>query len=154
MSNLVLLAGIPGSGKSTMAENFFSDYAYVSSDEIRKEMVGSIKTAINNEVSPWDVFYGRIAESLLEGNNTVADATFLKPEHRARARTLAKSLHANIHIIVFKNIVDAVGRNLQRPQDTQVPGETMIAFQRMLYDLLEVLDREEYNTTTIINRYS
>ena len=46
MPNLVILAGVPGSGKSTWARAFFDlKYRIVSTDEIRRRQFGTLKAA-------------------------------------------------------------------------------------------------------------
>jgi predicted kinase len=153
VSNLVILAGLPGSGKSTYAELILRDYKIVSSDEIRKRLAGSLKRAHEEAVSPWDVFYGEIDMMLSYHRDVVADATFLTVDHRERVREVAKVRHANTHFVLFKNIWEATMRNAARPDETRVPVEVMEGFVDLYNDTLVRIVQEGYTSLTMIESF-
>lgn len=154
MPNLVLLAGIPGVGKSTWAETFFGlKYSIISSDRIRKDLAGSLRSAHEKDVKPWDVFYREIELRLSHDVDVVADATFLTPRHRDRAREVAKRTNARLHFIIFKNWLVGHERNLARGPDAQVPDEAMGAMMALYWDTLDALGDEAYATVTRIEGF-
>ena len=82
---LILLCGIPGSGKTTYAEKYIRTYpgtVHISSDNIRKELWGNEATqGDNNEV--FALMQTRTINALNFGDNVVYDATDLTRKDRA-----------------------------------------------------------------------
>lgn len=83
MSKLVIMVGLPGSGKSTYATKYTTQdrTTLVSTDEIRRELYGNPETQGNAQ----DVFneaYRRIEIALRAGDTVVFDATNLKARNR------------------------------------------------------------------------
>lgn len=155
MPNLVLLAGVPGTGKSTWARTFFDlKYAIVSSDEIRKRLAGSLREAHDKTIKPWDVFYQRIEECLTHGVDVVADATFLTRRHREQAREIAEKTHARLQLVMFKNWLTADSRNRARDEDTRVPDEAMAGMMNLYWDTLAEIAQEHYETVTMIEAFN
>jgi aminoglycoside phosphotransferase family enzyme/predicted kinase len=111
--HLVLVGGLPGTGKTTLATGL-SDrlgWAVLRSDEVRKELAGLDPTQPAG-ASPFEGLYApavtaevyrellRRAELALSwGDSVVLDATWLDPEQRVAARALAERGHAHIHEI-------------------------------------------------------
>lgn len=155
MPNLVLLAGIPGSGKSTFAKTFFDlKYAIISSDEIRQRLAGSLREAHQQKLKPWDVFYSEIEERLVHGVDVIADATFLTTSHRDRGREVAERTKSAVHLVLFKNWLDADRRNNERDEDRRVPAKVMHDMMNLLWDTLARLPQEQYTTVTKIEAFS
>ena len=73
---LIVLGGLPASGKSTYAkEKLKSEETIVlSSDELRKELLGNESDQTNNEIV-FRTLYARAKEYLQNGKNVVIDAT-------------------------------------------------------------------------------
>lgn len=154
MANLILLIGVPGCGKSTWAKTFFDlHYAVVSSDEIRKELAGSLREAHQEKVKPWDLFYDRIEDRLKHNVDTIADATFLTKGHRLRAREVADRCNADCHVVLFKNWHVATLRNEERDEDAKVPDYVMDDMHRLYMDTLAQLVQEDYATVTKIEAF-
>ncbi len=154
-TNLIILCGIPGVGKSTYAETFFryKGYSVVSSDEIRRRNAGSVQEAFDKGYKPWDEFYERIEDQLRLGVDTVADATFLTVKHRDRARDIAQRWMADLHIVLFKNIWDAWERNKTRPEEDRLEYEVIDGMVTLYWDTLARLPQECYNTVTTVEQF-
>ena len=77
------LIGLPGSGKSTWAENNKDKLNAVvhSSDEIREELLNDINDQSQNDLV-FNTLHKRIKEDLLDGKNVIYDATGLKRKNR------------------------------------------------------------------------
>jgi predicted kinase len=75
--SLILLVGIPGSGKTTYAEKYIKENpctVHLSSDKIRAELWGNEDTqGDNNEV--FSLMQSRAIETLNNGQSVVYDAT-------------------------------------------------------------------------------
>lgn len=83
MSKLIIMVGLPGSGKSTYTAKYETQNhtTIVSTDEIRRELYGNPETQGNGQ----DVFneaYRRIEIALRAGDTVVFDATNLKARNR------------------------------------------------------------------------
>lgn len=91
MKLLIILCGIPGSGKSTLSQYFLKNTLHsvkvVSSDSIREEINGS-ESSQDNPHLVWSKFYDDAFESLVTNQITILDATFA----RRRDRTLANRI--------------------------------------------------------------
>ena len=83
--SLILLVGIPGSGKTTYAEKYIEENhntVHLSSDKIRAELWGNEATqGDNNEV--FSLMQSRAVEALNNGQNVVYDATNVTRKDRS-----------------------------------------------------------------------
>ncbi len=89
MAELILLMGIPASGKSTLSKMYKDKgYTILSSDEIRSSMLGGepypsdkkVLEALNNEV--FSLIKVRAREALSNGKSVLLDATNLSRKRR------------------------------------------------------------------------
>ncbi len=118
--HLVLVGGLPGTGKTTLARGVADrlGWAVLHSDEVRKELAGLDSTQ-SAGAAPFEGIYTpgftaevyrqllRRAEIVLGwGNSVVLDASWLDPEQRDAARAAATAGHANIHEICCDLAVD------------------------------------------------
>jgi predicted kinase len=102
LPNLILLMGIPGSGKSTWAKEYVfkcdASYTIVSSDDIRKQLTGDINDqSKNSEV--WEVVFNQVTGGLKNRRNIILDATNVRTDLR---RVLVRQLpECNRYIKLF-----------------------------------------------------
>lgn len=83
MPKLILMVGLPASGKSTYAEQLAlkEDAVILSSDQLRGELYGDVNdTEHNNEV--FAELHKRIKENLVKGNNVIWDSTNISYKKR------------------------------------------------------------------------
>lgn len=159
---MIFPVGIPGSGKSTWAKTMFGGkYAIVSSDEIRKEKWGTLRAA--HDVTPevkkerneevWDLFYRDLSQLLTHGMDCYADGTNLTSHSRRRLMGTAERAKADLHLILFDNVVQAEARNREREHDLIVPSDVMENFCRLYrqshYDIFEH-ESAWYKSITVI----
>lgn len=155
MTKLTILAGIPGCGKSTWAKAML-DGDIVSSDEIRKDIFGSLVRAHKPETKAeankrvFEIFHARIALSLKEGTDVVADATFLTKESRQKAKDIAYLQGAAVYLVFFKNVQQALTRNASRDRDQVVPEDQMTRFVERYHNTLAEIATESYDGVTRI----
>ena len=82
---LILLVGIPGSGKTTYAKNYIEQNAntiHLSSDTIRKELYGD-ENIQGNPADVFSIMQKRAVEVLNNGYNVLYDATNMTRKDRA-----------------------------------------------------------------------
>lgn len=153
MVHFVILAGIPGCGKSTWAENMLPDHIYVSTDAIRAEL-GDVNSQDQNDLV-FKTFHDRISQNLDWEYNVVADSTALDRRSRRELVDIGRlDGGIRIHLVYFSNCDQAIHRNSQR--ERYVPPDVMI---RML-DKFEYFkiglpqERAWYDTVTEIRSTS
>jgi predicted kinase len=107
----LMMVGIAGSGKSTLAYEMMEgreDIVYLSSDELREELLGSV----NDQTKNSDVFVEmakRAKEALKDGKHVIYDATNVS---RKKRQGLLQQLPKNIRksvvymAVPFKTIVE------------------------------------------------
>lgn len=168
---LIILCGVPGSGKSTWTNSLLQkdpEVLVVSSDSIRKEVFASLKEA-NNSHNPdlseeeirqknhennqriFAIFHSRIAKGLEENKTVVADATNLNSFSRRKLSLIATDKGSKTELALFENSDKALVWNKERDEDAIVPDHAM---QRMLKDYnksLGQIDSEEYDSVVKIN---
>lgn len=100
--SLILLVGIPGSGKTTYAEKYIKEHentTHISSDQIRAELFGNEATqGDNNEV--FSLMQARTIDALSDGKSVVYDATNITRKDRSYIIALCpKFVKIECHIV-------------------------------------------------------
>ena len=135
---LILLVGIPGSGKTTYAEKYINDHpgaVHLSSDKIRKELWGD--EAIqgdNNEV--FSLMQSRAIDALNNGQNVCYDATNITRKDRSYIIALCpKFVKIECHII-WAPIKTCIERDAARKRTVgkEVIDKMLKRFQAPYYD--------------------
>ena len=123
---VILMIGIPGSGKTTISQIAFPNHANISLDKIKKfptakkyELLN--RYAVNDSLPPnQKLSMGRsiehvmINDALKDGKNVVIDDTNVTREIRRRHIRLASQYGATINAIFFQNIQKAYEQNRTR----------------------------------------
>lgn len=79
---LILLVGIPGSGKTTLAKKVVEKgFHYMNADSIRMELYGNEGEQGNPE-DVFKIFFARLEEAMGEESDIVIDNTNLNPKQR------------------------------------------------------------------------
>lgn len=135
-------------------------YRFVVSDQIRKEIFGSLRDAHDNITQEerverngevFNIFYKGIEDGLRHSIDTVADATNLSGYSRDHLREIAERTGARTHLVLFKNIEEARARNASRDYDMIVPEEVMENFiKKFQTQTLPSLIQEHYDSVTEI----
>ena len=117
---VVLLIGIAGTGKTTLAKRVFGDTSViVSSDQCRKEISGSEQDqSVNQEA--FKLFYKKIEEGILNEKRVIADATNLEKFSREKIYKIARRHIVTIYALVFNFPIEMIkeqneGRNRYVP---------------------------------------
>lgn len=136
--SLILLVGIPGSGKTTYAEKYIEENpntVHLSSDKIRAELWGNEATqGDNNKV--FSLMQSRAIDALNNGQNVVYDATNITRNDRSYIITLCpKFAKVECHII-WAPIETCIERDIARERTVgkEVIDRMLKRFQPVWYD--------------------
>lgn len=132
MKTLILMTAVPGAGKSTWAREYVLNNPntfIISSDEIRKELLGAVQN-FTNEPLVWETFKDRIhlyAEKY-EDVTVILDAVNFS--NRGRLSYYDESKEYDRHILVYvKRPLDVLKeQNKKRDPNRWVPDEVIESF--------------------------
>ena len=123
MSKLMLMCGIPGSGKTTIAKKMINNsIKYISRDEIRFSMLGEKDSYFSKEKEVFEEYMNQINNALRNGYDVIADATHLSKGSRAKVLNgLAVKPDTVIVACVCVSLETALERNSKRAGLAKVP---------------------------------
>lgn len=100
-ASLVVVCGLPGVGKSTVARRVAErvDAEVLRSDVVRKELFDDPEYTSEETAAVYDELLARAGTRLAEGDRVVLDATFRTREHRRAARDLADRLDCGFRVV-------------------------------------------------------
>ena len=137
MSKIIILQGVPGSGKSTWAKEFaqeHKDYVIVCRDSIREATGVYWVPERENYISK--VEKGSVIDALTEGLNVIIDATNLNPKTIAKWEEVAKQYETELEFKEFEiSYEEAVERDRKRGEagGRSVGEETIRRFFKNYY---------------------
>ena len=144
---LVLLGGLPGSGKTTLAAAVAraTGWVVVSSDRIRKELAGLGATArtgdafgeglydARHSAATYDALLARAATALGQGETVVLDASWGTAADRAAAAALAEATASELHQMRCEVAADTARSRLEaRAARGDDPSDAGVAVARAL----------------------
>ena len=137
---VIILVGIPGSGKSTWISKQNLPYQTISTDQIRKELTGKVEDQSQNE-QVFQLAYERLGHHLNHQMSVIFDATNTQKIWRGRIIEIAKQYDAFTTIVEIEDEVEIfLQRNRKRPSPVpeDVMQEQMDEFEK---PTLEEVDR-------------
>ena len=143
----ILMVGLPGSGKSTIAKTY--NIKIFSSDEYRERLLGDVNDQTQNE-KIFKTLYNDIKECLLKGESCILDATNISRKSRKRVLDYIRNVPCNkwAHV-VCPHLNTVVMQNSNR--DRVVPVEVI---QRMLRQFEFPQLFEGFDSVYVTNGYN
>ena len=142
MSTLILLCGIPGSGKTTIAKKIMQkNDLYISRDEIRYSMISNEDEYFAKEKEVFKEYIRQIDEALTKNYHWVfADATHLNKASRNKVINRLQNKPDKINVIYMTtSLKEALRRNSKRTGRALVPENVI----KEMYNSLEKPTKEE-----------
>ena len=164
MNHLIVLSGVPGSGKSYFSNALKMDkekHVYViSSDQIRKDITGDQRN-LTQDPLVWKIFYSLVKTYSDDKEGIVImDATNAKKEYRLDNIKPFKGLYDKVDLVCFRIDKDLVLKQ-NKEREFPIPEEALLK----LIEDFEVPDAEEeaffdhidyirdHNIDKVISRY-
>jgi predicted kinase len=152
MSVLHIPVGIPGCGKSTMFDRLNIDHR-VSTDTAR---IALQKPSGSTDPAIFEAYHTMIRSLLGNPRASVyADATNLRDFARENLLGIAQDVGAETHLILFRNVTEAIVRNSARkgtqPGDDPVPYEAMLRMIEQYEKALLDIPGEVYTYVTEVS---
>ncbi|MDQ2658674.1 MAG: ATP-binding protein [Bacteroidota bacterium] len=115
---LIIICGLPGSGKSSFARTLSRelDAHLVSSDLVRKEMEAQGRYVFDDELDVYEEMATEAGRAVRGGNDVVVEATFYRKEMRDMFSMLARLLHQKDVFIRIVSREDLIRERLGHPR--------------------------------------
>lgn len=120
---LVLIRGLPGSGKSTCAKNHYPDHVLFEADQYFVDKYGVYKYDINYIAMAHDWCFYNTIDTLKSGQNVVVANTFVTRRSLNRYLKLAKTIPDLTIVVVethgnYSNIHNVPDATLKRMKES------------------------------------
>ena len=125
---LLMLKGLPASGKSTYAKELESQgWSRANKDDIRKMFFPDYTHKDEKDVV--EIEDAEIIAELRDGKNVVVDDTNFAPKHQQRLEKIAKDMNADFEVLFIDTpLEECIKRNKKRPNS--VPLEVIMNMYR------------------------
>ena len=146
---VVVMMGIPGSGKSTYVREHYPSTLVVCPDDIREELTGdAADQSRNNEV--FALAHERLEAAVSVNLDVVFDATNIKEFARRNILDVCRKHGADTHLIVMMTDFETCSkRNSER--DRVVPLHAMQRMDKEFCEVLANMGRMEWGNITYVH---
>lgn len=133
---LIIMVGIPGSGKSTFAQNYIKDAnnmstVWVSRDEVRYSLISGTDEYFAKEKDVFKIFVKKINTALAEGKDAIADATHINAQSRKKLLSSITVPDIQIEACVMEtSLQECLANNEKREGRARVPKAAILRMYR------------------------
>ena len=151
MKKLIIMAGLPGSGKSYVRENKFSDMQYVDCDELKKSIKGyDPKNPGSVHEQSKIVEKQKIYSNMAEGISFVYDTTATNSDKVVKMIKEAQSIGYEVTIVYVKTtLATSLERNSKR--ERVVPESIILEKYEQITASMEIVKRFADKFETVNN---
>ena len=147
MKKLIMVTGIPGSGKSTWIKNKIiknCNGVYISRDKIRFSLINEDEQYFAKEDEVFNIFIDNIKNAINDKkiDTIYVDATHLTP--KARNKVLSKLILKDVEVLGVNFIISlktCLERNNKRIGRERVPKSVI---KKMYYSYLPICEGDKY----------
>lgn len=155
---IILIAGLPGSGKSYFAVKLAAKLRaiYISSDKVRKALDALGKYSLKDKIAVYVEMVKMTNRLLMDQKTVVVDATFYLNSMRNLFYKLAQKHKSEIHLINIQANETLIKERLSKPRqdseaDFKVYEQVRDKFQNIPMPHLE-LESTNDNITAMVNK--
>lgn len=136
---LILIAGLPGSGKTTVADAFSKKYGavHLNSDHVRKELGLWGKYGSGDKAQVYDELLKRTGKALADGATVVVDSTFFKAKLRSDYIELAENQGVTVKWVLATAPEAVLRQRVAVPRPDSEAGEPVLEKIRTQFEPLE-----------------
>lgn len=136
---LILIAGLPGSGKTTVAEAFSKKYgaAHLNSDHIRKELGLWGKYGADEKARVYEEVLRQTSDAIAGGKTVVVDSTFFKAELREVFEKLAEDQGTGVRWVLATAPREILRQRVAMPRADSEADETVLEKIQAQFEPLE-----------------
>jgi predicted kinase len=119
---LIMVAGLPGSGKSFFAKRFAEELGaeYISSDALRNEMSLRGKYLPENKTDVYLKMSEKAMDWIQKNKSVVLDATFFQMKYRVLIYSIAEASRTQLYLILVQADENIIQQRLSLPrQDSE-----------------------------------
>lgn len=157
---LIMMVGLPASGKSYFAKKISLGSTIYSSDDIRSEIFGDEDCQDKNE-EVFKLLHNRIKESLRSGINTIYDATNINYKRRMSFLNEIRKINCyKVCYLIATPYEDCVRQNAER--ERSVPIEVITRMYKNIYipqkyegwDYIDIIwnNSKKYNLSDLFDK--
>ncbi|WP_115864844.1 AAA family ATPase [Halorussus litoreus] len=116
---MVVVCGLPGVGKTTVAEDVAErvDGRLLRTDVVRKDLFPDPEYTDEESQRVYAELFERTRETIRNGKNVVLDGTFREAENRERAVDLSESLDAGFRLVKVECAESVVRERIRRREN-------------------------------------
>jgi len=158
MKHLIVCAGMPGSGKTTVAKTLHKEIESIllRSDVLRKEFEEQPNYSQEWKQTYYNLMFKKAKEALENKKNIIMDATFNKKSNRDTAKQLAEELWAIYAIIEITANEKMIKARIEKRQQegNDVSDANFDVYLLFKEKLREPIEENEWNHIMINNSWN